>query len=91
MEVLLCFVILASIAVWNILTLTFFLLALGNTFEDFCIIYFMHMSVWPHVCKGITCLQCPQRALDPLGLELQMVMSCHVGAGLNLKSHLSRS
>lgn len=39
------------------------------------------MYVWLHVCKGITCVQCPQRALDPLELELQMVMSCHVGAG----------
>jgi hypothetical protein len=27
------------------------------------------------------CIGCQQRALDPLELEVQMVVSCHVSAG----------
>lgn len=46
--------------------------------------YFMCMNVLPAcVSANHMCVWCPQkkkkRALDPLGLELQMVLSHHVG------------
>ena len=47
--------------------------------------YFMHTSVCLHVCMFTMCksgaLGDQKRALDPLKLELQTVVSCCVGAG----------
>lgn len=40
---------------------------------------------WLHVCKHTTCMLCTHRSqkrvLDLLELEVQMVVSCHVGSG----------
>ena len=48
------------------------------------IYYSMCVGVLPALCKCIMSLQCPWRSGEgdePLELELQVLMSCHVGAG----------
>jgi hypothetical protein len=39
-----------------------------------------------HVCVYHVCSWCPRRPLDHLELELQVVVSCHVGAGIEPRS-----
>lgn len=47
--------------------------------------YRMCANVCMHACLCISCMHgaCrdQERAANPLGLDLQMVVSCHVGAG----------
>jgi hypothetical protein len=45
------------------------------------------MSVLPNVCLRVNrmhawCWKKPEEASDPLGMELQTAVSCHVGAGI---------
>lgn len=45
--------------------------------------YFVHMDVFPHACVGTMCVLgssgSQKKTSDPLELELQRVVSCHVG------------
>ena len=43
-------------------------------------IYFICVSIFPAFIYVPDSCKAQKRALDPLALELQMVMSCHVGA-----------
>jgi hypothetical protein len=49
---------------------------------NFNFIYIMHMSVLPvHICASLAwCLQRPAEGTISTGLELQMVVRCHVDA-----------
>jgi hypothetical protein len=54
-----------------------------NLEKIYCI-YFMCVSGLPALCKCTTSLQClggQEKVMKPLELELQVFVSCHVGAG----------
>ena len=55
---------------------------LGNNFA-YIFYYFIYMSVLP-ICLSVCHAHArgsQKRSLDPLELQLEMVVSCHVGAG----------
>lgn len=47
-----------------------------------CMYVCMHVNAWVHVC-AIMCVQCrgQKEVSDPVKLEIQVVVSCHTGAG----------